>query len=84
MKIKELNEKLNSLGIAESEYYIHGLFGSSNDNDKLSLVRILNGQKIEYEVYFKEKGIKGRSIIFETEDEACKYFYDRMKSWQNI
>lgn len=73
MKLNELHKKLIELNLAE-EYYLHGLFGSTDDNDKLSLVIKMGIKTAEYEIYFKERGFKTTLKIFYSEEEACEYF----------
>jgi len=79
MTIPELNIKLKELEIPETRYYLHGLYGSTNDDDKLSLIIRKGTYSVEYEVYFKERGEKHSTRIFTSEDEACQYFYKRLK-----
>jgi hypothetical protein len=84
MTIQELNIKLKELGISEDRYYLHGLYSATNDDNKLSLVIKKGLYSIEYEVYFKERGEKHSSRIFRNEDEACQYFYKRLKENKEI
>ena len=79
MTIQELHFKLKEIGIPEDRYYLHGLWGSTNDDDKLSLTIKVGDCITEYEVYFKERGEKHSSRIFWNEDEACQYIYKRLK-----
>ena len=76
--------KLKDLGIPEDRYYLHGLFGSTNDNGKLSLAIKKGSHLIEYEVYDKEKGEKHSVRVFTSEDEACNYVYNRLKENKEI
>ena len=87
MDIKELNKKIKNSGISEDKYYLHGLYGSKDDNDKLSLIIKQGKYTIEYEIYFREKGEKHSIEIFTNENEACQYFYDKLKDsliYENI
>lgn len=64
MTIQELHIKLKALGIPEDRYYLHGLYGSTNDDDKLSLNIRKGVYSVEYEVYFKEQGEKHLTRVF--------------------
>ena len=37
MTLAELHTKLKSNGIGEDQYFLHGLFGSTDDKDKTDL-----------------------------------------------
>lgn len=84
MQIRELYNKLKDLGVPEDRYYLHGLYGSTNDDDKLALLIIKNRVGVEYEVYFKERGEKHAVKIFATEDEACEYIYKQLRENKEI
>ena len=75
MTIDQLHNQLNQLGIPDDWYYIHGLYGATDDNEKLALVIKLDGP----EVYFKEYGVKTSLHKFRTEDEACNYMFLHLK-----
>lgn len=79
MTIQELSIKLKELRISEDRYYVQGIYGSTNDDDKFSLVIKKKECSIEYEVYYKERGEKHSLIVSKSEDEACQYFYKRLK-----
>ena len=79
MNLNELHIKLRELGISEDRYYLHGLYGSTNDDNKLSLIIKKGMHTTEYEVYFKERGEKHSVRLFATEDDACQYIYKRLK-----
>ena len=74
MTIKELNNELVKLGVSDDKYYLHGIHGSLDDNEKISL--IIKGGKFttEYEVYYRERGEKYSTRTYTSETEACKYF----------
>ena len=84
MKIEDLQIKLKEAGIQEDKYHLHGLYGSMDDNDKIALTIRREKTKIEFEVYYKEKGEKRSLKIFESEDEACQYVYTRLKENKEI
>jgi hypothetical protein len=84
MTLNELHNKLKEKGISEDQYFLHGLFGSKDDNDKIGLT-IRKGQYgIEYETYYKERGEKQSSRIFRTENEACEYIYKKLIDEQSF
>jgi len=84
MSIKELYYKLKDLGIPEDKYYLHGLYGSLNDENKLALVIKKGSHSLEYEIYFKEHGEKRHLKNFINETDACEYFYQRLKGNKEI
>ena len=84
MTIKELDIKLKKLGIPVDRYYLHGLYGSTNDNDKIALIIRKGKYSTEYEVYYKEKGVKNIEQVFYTENEACQYIYKELKEDMEI
>ena len=78
MTLSELHNRLKESGINDDQYFLHGLFGSKDDNDKIALT-IRKGQYvIEYETYYKERGEKHSIRIFTTEHEACEYIYRKL------
>lgn len=84
MTIRELYIKLKELGIPEDRYYLHGLYGSTSDQDKLSLIIRKGTYSVEYEIYFKERGKEHSARVFTNEDEACQHFYKRIKEDKEI
>ncbi len=79
MNIEELHNELAELGISDDQYYLHGLYGSTSDRDKISL-QIKKGKFfIEYEVYYRERTDIDSSKTFLTEDEACEYILKQFK-----
>lgn len=64
MTIKELYMKLIELGINEDNFYIQGIYGSTNDDDKCSLIIRKEVNTLVYEVYYKEKGDRNLSKKF--------------------
>lgn len=80
MTIKELHNKLTELKIAVDQYYLHGLYGSTDDNDKVAMTIKRGKYTIEYEVYFREKGEKHSIRNFTDEHEACNYILKKLTS----
>jgi hypothetical protein len=78
MTISDLHNKLKEIGIKEEQYFLHGLFGSTDDNEKLSLTIKKGKFTIEYETYFKERGEKHSTRTFYSEEEACEYIYKKL------
>jgi len=73
MTIEQLHSRLQELKISPDRYFLHGLYGSTDDNDKIALTIRKGKYTIEYETYFKERGEKHSSKVFFDEDEACDY-----------
>ena len=73
MTIDELHNKLTDLEILADQYYLHGLYGSTDDNDKVALTMKRGKYMIKYEVYYKERGEKHSIQNFADENEACNY-----------
>lgn len=78
MTIKDLHKKLNDLKVPSDDYYLHGLFGSDSDDNKLGLTIKRGKYTIEYEVYYRERGEKHTVRLFTDESEACEHFLDRI------
>ena len=78
MTIIDLAERLKDIGIPEMDYYLHGIYGSRDDNEKHSLTIKKGKYSSEYEVYFKEKGEKCSIETFLNEDKACRVLYERL------
>jgi hypothetical protein len=82
MNLEQLRTKLEELRISPERYYVNGRFGSLDDNDKHAMI-IKQGKYFpEYEVYFKERGIKHSSKTFSSEAEACELMYSKLKDEQ--
>lgn len=60
------------MGILEDNYYLHGLYGSTNDKPALIIKR--GKYTIQYEVYYKERGTISSLKVFTDEEDACRYF----------
>jgi hypothetical protein len=71
MNIQELKSKLDGLGVSAKEY---SLFGNN-----LPETFVLDHQSKWLIYSIDERGNKGRIFIFETETEACEYFYEMKK-----
>lgn len=84
MTLHELHLKLVELGINEDRYFLQGLYGSTNDNDKLALTAKREGHSVVFEVYFKERGNKHSERIFLSEDEACQYIFKKFYNIKKI
>jgi hypothetical protein len=81
MTIEQLHNKLAELKVPADRYYLHGLYGSTDDNDKLALAIKKGKWTLEYEVYYKERGQKNSSTIFTSEDEVCDYILKRLTKY---
>ncbi|MFD3002588.1 hypothetical protein ACFS7Z_19615 [Pontibacter toksunensis] len=80
MNLPDLYSELKKLGVGDNEIYLHGLYGSTDDNEKLSMT-IKKGKYIAvWEVYFKERGEKHSIVEFNNESGACEYY---LKSKEN-
>ena len=82
MTILELHTKLKNVGINDDLYSLHGLYGSADDNEKLSLTIKKGKYTVEYETYFKEGGEKHSVRTFYSEEEACEYIYKKLTNEQ--
>ncbi|MDF2437061.1 MAG: hypothetical protein K0Q95_1437 [Bacteroidota bacterium] len=78
MTIEQLHNKLTELKIPADQYYLHGLYGSTDDNEKVSLTMKRGKYTIEYEVYFRERGEKHSIQNFTDESEACNYMLKKL------
>jgi len=79
MTIEQLNTELKKIGVSDDRYYLHGLFGSTDDNDKIAMTVKMGKYTAEYEVYYRERGEKHSVRTFTTETEACKYVLKKIK-----
>lgn len=71
--------KLKELGVPKDRYYLHGLYGSTNDEEKLSITIKKGVHTKEYETCYKKRGEKHSVSTFTCEDEAWQYLYKRLK-----
>lgn len=76
MNIRELEENLNALGIPNDMYSI---MEGGLPNEKLCIV-----QEKNWQVYYSERGCKTGLTVFDTEEEACEYFYNELKPYASI
>lgn len=85
MTIEELHFKLQELKIPADKYYLHGLYGSTDDNDKIALTIKKGEYTIEYEIYFKERGERHSIKKFTNEAEVTiwilKKLVDELELW---
>lgn len=78
MTIEKMALKIKELNVPDTFYYINGIHGSTNDENKLAMRIHANG----YEIYHMEHGDKNMLGRFENESEACSYFFEKLKkSW---
>lgn len=71
MKVFELEEKLNKLGIPKDTYSI---LKGGLPNERLCIVK-----EEKRCVYYSEKGRRSGLKKFQTETEACEYFFEKIK-----
>lgn len=76
MLVKELKNKLNEIGVPQDLYSI---MTGGLPNERLCIV-----QAEMWQVYYSERGKKAGLKFFETEEEACEYFYETMKRFSTI
>ena len=74
MTIKELNKKLVELKVDNNRFYLNGIYGSDNYDNKLALTVSKENEKLIYEIFYSERGEKHSEKLFLNETEACKYF----------
>jgi len=78
LNLQQTYEELSRLGIPEDRYYLHGLYGSTDDDQRLGLTIRRGKYTIEYEVYFRERGEKGDIRTFTDEAKATEYFVNKL------
>lgn len=84
MTIEELHKRLKEKKIPESQYFLHGLFGSTDDNEKIALSIKQGKYGIEFETYFRERGEKHTIRTFSTEKEACEFIFKKLLDEQTF
>ena len=76
MTVNELKNKLDEIGVSQDLYSI--MIGGL-PNERLCLV-----EDEMWQVYYSERGKKVGQKFFENEEEACEYFYGKMKRYSTI
>lgn len=76
MRVNELKNKLDEIGVPQNLYSI---MTGGLPNERLCIVN----EKM-WQVYYSERGKKVGHKFFETEEEACEYFYKKMKRYSTI
>lgn len=76
MKVNELKSKLDEIGVSQDLYSI--MVGGL-PNERLCIVK-----DEMWQVYYSERGNKVGQKVFETEEEACEYFYRKMKRYSSL
>lgn len=78
MTVSELHNKLKEIGINEDQYFLHGLYGSTDDNEKLALSIKQGKYSIIFETYYRERGEKHSIRTFTAEKEACEFIFKKL------
>ena len=76
MTVNELKNKLDEIGVPQDLYSI--MIGGL-PNERLCIVK-----EEMWQVYYSERGQKVGQKVFETEEEAGEYFYEKMKRYSTI
>jgi hypothetical protein len=84
MTLSDLHLALQSKGIDENSYYLHGLFGSTDDSDKLAMTIIVAKYSLIFKIYYKERGEQHSVYEFNDETEACRFFYKKKTGFDYI
>ncbi len=71
MNREELKRQLEANGVDPEAYY----FGSGFPNEKYVLAQELSGK---WSVYFSERGERAGDRSFDSENEACSFFLERI------
>lgn len=71
MKSKELNERLQKIGVPS---HLYNLDGVGRDDERFCL-EFANG---EWHVYYLERGNRTTDETFPSEDAACEYIYQEL------
>ena len=79
MNLQELYDELKRMGVPDSQIYLHGIYGSTDDDNKLSMIIKMNEFRPVWEVYYRERGVKDSIREFTQETEACMYYLERSK-----
>lgn len=76
MKVCELKNKLNEMGVSQDLYSI--MIGGL-PNERLCIVK-----EERWQVYYSERGRKVGQRFFEKEEDACDYFFEKMKRYSRV
>ena len=71
MNIRSLKQELEKSGIPA---YVYNLTGHGRNDERLCIEK----EHGEWYVYYLERGIKTFNKIFDSEDAACQFMYDRL------
>jgi hypothetical protein len=71
----ELEQRLVNSNVPKDQYCLTG--GLPNE------AYCLNNEGDEWEVYYSERGVKSQLKTFESEDDACDYFYRLLLEMQH-
>ena len=82
MTIEQLHRRLSENGISPNDYYLQGLFGSTDDNEKIALRIFKMDNKITYQVYFKERGQISWTKEFYNEADAAQEIFRKLRDQQ--
>ena len=77
MTLTELYKSLKKHGFSDDSIYLHGLHGSTDDNEKLAMTIKMGKYTAIWEVYFKERGQKHSVREFNDESSACEYYHKK-------
>lgn len=76
MTVNELQKKLDKIGVSQDLYSI--MVGGL-PNERLCIVK-----EEKWQVYYSERGKRVGQKFFETEEEACEYFFGKLKRYSTI
>lgn len=71
MNLLELKKELDILGVFENSYSLGNCF----TNEQYRLEQLNN----KWSVYYSERGERRGEKLFDTENDACQYFYTLLK-----
>ncbi len=74
MTIHELVKELEALRVPEDTYSI---LAGGYPNERLCITN----EQAEWQVYYSERGRKSGLKTFSDEEEACEYFYNKLKKY---
>ncbi|MDE6567872.1 MAG: hypothetical protein K2K70_09110 [Lachnospiraceae bacterium] len=76
MTVDELKNKLDEIGVSQDLYSI--MVGGL-PNERLCIVK-----DEMWQVYYSERGKRIGEKVFETEEEACEYFFRKMERYSTM